>query len=191
VGPRTNMSDFATNQELRRFKVNLVETLLFEMETWVKEPINRDILLCLRRDGEVSIPNSIEFDYLIPGRSQECNQCLAILAMGHVPRNVGLILLGIPIEFNFRPAPVLEHRVREITTTIRTRTNVLDFGAAEVLLDSGVSLREGFDWQICSIFIELLSRQRISRSNVENEAHKPILAFCHSPMTVAPQVMPD
>jgi hypothetical protein len=176
------LSGKPTNEELgSRFKVNLVKTLLFEKETWVKEPINRDILLCLRHVGEVSIPNSIEFDYLIPGRSQQCNECLAILAMGHAPRNVGLILLGIPIEFNFRPAPALEHRVREITTTTRTRTNVLDFGATEMLLDSGVSLREGFDRQIYSIFIELPSRQRISRSNVENEAHRPILAFCHSP----------
>lgn len=61
--------------------------------------------MCLRHVGEVSSPNSIELDYLIPGRSQECNQRLAILAMGYVPHNVGLILLGIPIEFNFRPAP--------------------------------------------------------------------------------------
>jgi hypothetical protein len=94
----------------------------------------------------------------------------------------------ITIEFNFRPAPVLEHRVREITTTTRTGTNVLDFGATEMLLDSGVSLREGFDRQIYSIFIELPSRQRISCSNVENEAYKPILAFCLSPITAAPSV---
>jgi len=108
VGTRSNMTRLRDNEELRRFKANLVETLLFEIEIWVKEPINRDILPCLRHVREVSIPNSIEFDYLIPGRSQKCNQCLAILAMGHVPGKVGLILRGIPIEFNFRPAPVLD-----------------------------------------------------------------------------------
>jgi len=40
--------------------------LLFEIKIWVKEPINRDILLCLRHVREVSIPNSIEFDTLFP-----------------------------------------------------------------------------------------------------------------------------
>src|SRR5215470_7827963 len=92
-------------------------------------------------------------------------------------RNACIILLGILIEFNFRPASVLEHCVREITTTMRTGTNVLDFGATEMSFDSGVFLCEGFDRQIHGILIELLSRQRISRSNVESEAHNRILAF--------------
>jgi len=63
-----------TNRELNApCKANLVETLLFEAKTWLKESLNRDILSCLRHLRKVSIPNSIEFDHLIPGRLQKGN----------------------------------------------------------------------------------------------------------------------
>src|SRR5215469_967806 len=97
--------------------------------------------------------------------------------MNPIPRNAQFIFFGSLIKFDFRPAPTLEHRVREITATTRSRTDVLDFRATKMFLDSGISVSQRLDSQIGRVFIELPSWQWISRSNIENEAHKLILAF--------------
>jgi hypothetical protein len=161
---------FALELDRAASQAHCVETSLFETEIGFQDSGERNLLSDVHRLRKISIPDPIQVDRLLPAFSQQSHQCFAIHAFASLPFRV----VNDDIRVS-HPLPPCSRDVREVASAARCGANVLNFATIEVPNDMGIAFDKGVYTPAASVFVPLLSRERVSGACIKGEAHNLIL----------------